>query len=98
MFKQPLSAQLSNKAISFHDNAIKNATVSYFRLMLYFFYFGVLHPVACIISLATTFPGVYFIFYILPLQISALVGHLEAEYTIILGSYFTHNGSIVLCY
>jgi hypothetical protein len=32
-------------------------------------------------SLATTFPGVCFIF--LPLHVSALVGHLQAEYTVI---------------
>jgi hypothetical protein len=49
--------------------------------------------------LATTSKGVYFIFYIfLPLHVSALAGHLQAEYTIILGSYFTHNRSVVLCY
>jgi hypothetical protein len=53
-------------------------------------------------SLATTLQGVYFIFS--PLHVSALVGHLQAEYTIILGSYFTtdprdltiqNNGSFV---
>jgi hypothetical protein len=50
-------------------------------------------------SHAATLQGVYFIFYIfLPLHVSALGGHLQAEYTIILGSYFTHNGSVVLCY
>jgi hypothetical protein len=32
----------------------------------------------------------------LPLRVSALVGYLQAEYTIILGSCFTHNGSVVL--
>jgi hypothetical protein len=36
-------------------------------------------------SFATTLQGVYFIFYIfLPLHISALAGHLQAEFTIIL--------------
>jgi hypothetical protein len=39
--------------------------------------------------LRNNFQGVYFIlFCILPLHVSALVGHLQAEYTIILGSYF----------
>jgi hypothetical protein len=28
---------------------------------------------------------------LLPLHVSALVGHLQTEYTIILGSYLTHN-------
>jgi hypothetical protein len=63
-------------------------------------YFGVLHPVARTLSrlleepsLATTLQRVYFIFYIFPLHVSALAGHLQEEYTIILGSYFTHwNG------
>jgi hypothetical protein len=72
----------------------------------YYFYFGVLHPVARTSSrlleepsLATNLQGVYFIFYIfLPLHVSALAGHLQAEYTIILGSYLLHNGSVVLCY
>jgi hypothetical protein len=67
------------------------------------FHFGVLHPIARTLSrlseeppIATTLQGVYFILYIfLPLYVSALVGHLQAEYTIILGSYFTHNGSVV---
>jgi hypothetical protein len=66
------------------------------------FYFGVPHPVALTLSrlleepsLATTLQGVYFIFYIfLPLHGSALVGHLHVEYTIILGSYLTRNGSV----
>jgi hypothetical protein len=56
------------------------------------FLFWVLHPVARTLSrlleepsLATTLQGVYFIFYILPLHASALVGHLQAEYTVILG-------------
>jgi hypothetical protein len=35
--------------------------------------------------------------YLLPLQVSASAGHLQAEYTIIAGSYCTYNGSIVLC-
>jgi hypothetical protein len=73
---------------------------------LCYFYFGVLHPVARTLSrlleepsLATTLEGVCFIFYIFsPLHVSALAGHLQAEYTIILGSYLTHNGSVVLCY
>jgi hypothetical protein len=39
-----------------------------------------------------------FLFDILPLHVSALAGHLQAEYTIILGSYFNYNGSVVfLC-
>jgi hypothetical protein len=39
----------------------------------------------------TTTQGVHFTFYIfLPLHVSALAGHLQAEYTIILGSYFIH--------
>jgi hypothetical protein len=69
------------------------------------FYFVVLHPVARTLSrlleeqsLATTLKGVHFIFYILPLHVSALGGHLQAGYTISLGSYFTHNGSVDLCY
>jgi hypothetical protein len=33
-------------------------------------------------------------FYILPIQDSALVGHLQDQYTIILGSYFD-SGSVV---
>jgi hypothetical protein len=50
-------------------------------------------------SIATTLQGVCFIFYIfLPLYVSALDDHLQAEYTIILGSNFTHNGSVVLYY
>jgi hypothetical protein len=49
--------------------------------------------------LATILQGVYFVFYIfLPLYVSAHAGHLQVEYTIMLGSYFTHNGSVVLCY
>jgi hypothetical protein len=43
--------------------------------------------------------GVYCIFCtFLTLHVSALVGHLQAEYTIILRSYFTHNESVVLNY
>jgi hypothetical protein len=50
-------------------------------------------------SLATILQGIYFIFYIfLPLHVPALVGHLQAEYTTILGSYFSYNESVVLCY
>jgi hypothetical protein len=37
-------------------------------------------------SLATTLQGVYFIYILLLLHGSALVGHLQAEYTVILGS------------
>jgi hypothetical protein len=37
----------------------------------------------------------YIFFYILPLHVSAIVGHLQAEYSIILGSYFSYNGSVV---
>jgi hypothetical protein len=37
----------------------------------------------------------FFIFYIFLLHISTLVGHFQAEYTIILGSYFNYNGSVV---
>jgi hypothetical protein len=38
-----------------------------------------------------------FIFYIfVPLHVSALVGHLQAAYTTISGSYFTYNGSALL--
>jgi hypothetical protein len=58
----------------------------------YDFYIGVLHPIAHTLSrlleepsLATTLQSVYFIFYIfLPLHVSALAGHLQAEYTNIL--------------
>jgi hypothetical protein len=57
------------------------------KTRLKYFYFGVLHPVACTLSrlleepsLATTLQGVYFIF-ISPLHVSALAGHLQAEYT-----------------
>jgi hypothetical protein len=49
-------------------------------------------------SFATTFLLVYFIFYILPLHVSALAVHPQAEYAIILGSYFTHNGFIIRTY
>jgi hypothetical protein len=38
---------------------------------------------------------ILFIFILLPLHVSALVGHLQAEHTTILGSYFTDNGSVV---
>jgi hypothetical protein len=48
--------------------------------------------------LATTLKGVYFIYILLPLHVSAPVGHLQPEYRTILGSYFTYNGSVVLCY
>jgi hypothetical protein len=37
------------------------------------------------------------VYFFLPLHVSALVGHLQAEYTNISGSYFTYNGSIVPC-
>jgi hypothetical protein len=38
-------------------------------------------------------------FYIFsPLYVSDLVGHPQVEYTIIVGSYLTHDGSVVLCY
>jgi hypothetical protein len=33
-------------------------------------------------SLATSLKGVYFIYILLPLHVSALVGHLQAEYTL----------------
>jgi hypothetical protein len=57
----------------------------------------VLHPAARILSrsleepsIATTLQGVYFILYIIsPLHVSALAGHLQAEYPTILGSYLT---------
>jgi hypothetical protein len=42
-------------------------------------------------SLATNLQGVYFIFYILPLHFSALVGYLQAEYTTISARYFTYK-------
>jgi hypothetical protein len=50
-------------------------------------------------SLATTFKDVYSYIYIyfLPLRVSAPVGHLQEEYTIIPGTYCTYNGSVVLC-
>jgi hypothetical protein len=36
--------------------------------------------------------------HLLPLHVSALVGHLQVEYIqLIAGSYCTYNGSIVLC-
>jgi hypothetical protein len=35
--------------------------------------------------------------YLLLLHVSALVGHLQVEYTIIAGSYCAYNGSVVLC-
>jgi hypothetical protein len=41
---------------------------------------------------------VFILYIFLPLHVTALVGHLQVEYTFILGSYFTHNGSVVLCY
>jgi hypothetical protein len=40
-------------------------------------------------SFATPIEGVCFIFYVLPLHVSALPGHLQVEYNIILGSYLT---------
>jgi hypothetical protein len=43
-------------------------------------------------SFAAILQGVYFIFYtFLPLHLSALVVHLQAEYIIILGSYLTQR-------
>jgi hypothetical protein len=46
-------------------------------------------------SLATTRQGIYFIFYIFsPLHVSALAGHLQVEYTIILGSYLTSPNNL----
>jgi hypothetical protein len=53
-----------------------------------YFYFGVLHPVARTLSRLLeepsfeTFLNCFFIF-ISPLHVSALAGHLQAEYTII---------------
>jgi hypothetical protein len=38
------------------------------------------------------------ILYFLPLHVSGLIRHLQEEYTIILGSYFILNESVVLCY
>jgi hypothetical protein len=35
-------------------------------------------------------------FILLPLHVSALLGHLQAEYTTISGSDFTYNRSVVL--
>jgi hypothetical protein len=37
-------------------------------------------------------------FILLPLHVSALVGHLQVEYTTISGSYFTYNGSVIFYY
>jgi hypothetical protein len=61
-----------------------------------FLYFGVLHPVASTLSklleepsVATAFQGVYFIFVFY--TCFSLVGHIQVKYTIILGSYLTHN-------
>jgi hypothetical protein len=55
-------------------------------------------------SLATTLKGVYFIYMLLPLHVSALTGHLQEEYTIISGSYFLQRircfvllGPIFIC-
>jgi hypothetical protein len=39
----------------------------------------------------------FYVLYILPLHVSALIGHLQAEYTIISGTT-SYNGSVVLCY
>jgi hypothetical protein len=36
--------------------------------------------------------------FISALHVSALAGHLQAEYTIIFGKLFHYNGSVVLCY
>jgi hypothetical protein len=36
--------------------------------------------------------------FISPLQVSALAGHLQAQYTIIFGKLPHYNGSVVLCY
>jgi hypothetical protein len=36
--------------------------------------------------------------FISPLHVSALAGHLQTEYTIILGKLPHYNGSVVLCY
>jgi hypothetical protein len=35
------------------------------------------------------------LFYIFLLHVSGLVGHLQAEYTIILGSYMHYKGSVI---
>jgi hypothetical protein len=42
-------------------------------------------------SLATTFLRCLFIFYISPLHVSVLAGHLQAEYTIIFRKLPTHD-------
>jgi hypothetical protein len=47
-------------------------------------------------SLATVSPR-YIHIYFLPLQVSPLVGHLHAIIQLIVGSFRTYNGSVVLC-
>jgi hypothetical protein len=62
-----------------------------------YFHFWVLLPVARIIKNRPSQQLLkVFIYILLPLHVSALVGHLQAEYTTISGSYFTYNGSFVL--
>jgi hypothetical protein len=48
-------------------------------------------------SLATTLQGVY-LYFISPIYVSALAGHLQAEYTIFSGSYLTTTDPLFLCY
>jgi hypothetical protein len=60
------------------------------------FYFGVLHPVARTVPPNNSSGCLFYIF--LPLHVPAIVGHLQAEYTTILGRYLTRNRSVVLCY
>jgi hypothetical protein len=65
------------------------------ELLVFYFYFAILHPVARTLSmlleepsLATTLQGVYFIFfYVLPLHVLALAGHLQEEYAIIFSGF-----------
>jgi hypothetical protein len=45
--------------------------------------------------LKTTIQGVYFIYFFFSYMFRPLL-HLKVEYTIILESYFTHNGSVLL--
>jgi hypothetical protein len=40
----------------------------------------------------------FYILYIFAATCFGPYGHYHAEYTIILGRYLTHNGSVVLCY
>jgi hypothetical protein len=79
--------------ICFHNSRLVSYVTTYIICILIM---GICILLRVLDQGSTTLQGVYFIFYIfLPLHVSALVGHLQAECSIILGSYLTHNGSVV---